>query len=123
MPMTYWYDSNPTPSTGSYVKTAYMRRVSFIEYAQNMVMIVCGSSSTNGAIILNYATGEAYIFNNSSFYANNDYTYWFLPLTTLIPVTDGYLVFVKPFDWDKYQSTFGAPTGVWYLNTTTNRFQ
>ena len=123
MPMTYWYDSNPTPSAGSYVKTAYMRRVSFVEYAQNMVMIVCGSSSTNGAIILNYATGEAYLFTNSSFYANNDYTYWFLPFTTLIPVTDGYLVFVKPFDWDKYQSTFTGTTGVWYLNTTTNRFQ
>ena len=123
MPMTYWYDSNPTPSTGSFVKTAYMRRVSFIEYAQNMVMILCGSSSTNGAVILNYATGEAYIFNNSSLFALNDYSYWFLPLTTLIPVTDGYLIFVKPFDWEKYQTTYTGTTGVWYLNTTTNRLQ
>jgi len=123
VPMTYWYDSNPSPTAGSTVKNVYMRRVSFIEYAQNMVMIVSGSSSTSGTVILNYATGEAYLFSGASLYANNDYSYWFLPFTTLIPVGDGYLLFVKPFDWEKYQNIFTGTTGVWHINTATNRLQ
>lgn len=123
IPMTYWYDSNPTPSTGSVIKYTPMRRISFVEYAQNMVLLMQGSSSNNGAVILNYATGEAYLFNSSGLYANNDYNYWFLPFTTLVPVGGGYLLFVKPFDWDKYPSSFASVQGVWHLDTTTNRLR
>ena len=88
-----------------------------------MVMVVQGSSSNNGTVVLNYATGEAYLFNGAGLYATNDYNYWFLPYTTLISVSDGYLMFVKPFDWETYQSTFTSAAGVWYLNTTTNRLK
>ena len=123
VPMTYWYDGNPTPSTGSVAKSVYMRRVSFVEYAQNRVMILPCSSSNNGTIIFNYASGEAFIFNNSALYVNNEYLYWFLPYTTLVPVTDGYLIFIKPFDWEKYPSTFTSAQGVWHLDTTTNRLR
>ena len=123
IPMMYWNDSSELPPPTSTVKTVYMRRVSFVEYAPNMVMVVQGSSSNNGTVVLNYATGEAYLFNGAGLYATNDYNYWFLPYTTLISVSDGYLMFVKPFDWETYQSTFTSAAGVWYLNTTTNRLK
>ena len=120
--MTYWYDNNPLPTPGSTIKTVYMRRVSFVDYAQNWVMIISGSSSQNGVVTLNYATGEAYLFNGAGMYANNDYTYWFLPLTKIEPVGDGYLIFVRPFEWKKY-ATFASANGVWHINTTTNRLR
>ena len=123
VPMIYWYDNNPQPSPSSTAKSVAMRRVSFVEYAQNWVMIIVGSSSTNGVISLNYATGEAYLFNSAGMYANNDYSYWFLPYTTLVPVGDGYLIFVKPFDWEKYPVVVASATGVWHLNTSTNRLR
>ena len=123
VPMMNWYDSSEVPTPSSTVKTTYMRRISVIEYAQNMVLVISGSSSNNGAILLNYATGEAYLFNNASLYAVNDYSYWFLPLTTLVPVGNGYLIFVKPFDWEEYTSNFTSSPGVWHLNTATNRLK
>lgn len=123
IPLMYWYDNNPLPSPTSTVKNVYMRRVSFIEYAQNWVMIISGSSSNNGVVSFNYATGEAYLFNGAGMYANNDYSYWFLPLTKLEPVSGGYLIFIKPFDWNKYPTTVSSATGVWYLDTTTNRLR
>jgi hypothetical protein len=120
--MRQWSDSSETPSTST-SKSAYMRRISVIEYAQNEVMVVQGSSSNNGTVILNYAAGEAFLFTGASLYANNEYSYWFLPLTTLVPVGNGYLLFVKPFDWSKYPSNFTSAAGVWYLNTGTNRLK
>lgn len=123
VPMTYWYDSNPQPTPSSTAKIVYMRRVSFVEYAQNMVMIVPGYSGNNGVITLNYATGEAYLFNNTGMYANNEYNYWFLPYTTLVPVGDGYLIFIKPFDWKTYPNTIVSAAGIWYLNTATGRLR
>lgn len=40
-----------------------------------------------------------------------------------IPVDDGYLMFVKPFEWETYQIVTSSAMGVWHLNTTTNRLQ
>ena len=100
-----------------------MRRISFVEYAQNMVLLMQGSSSNNGAVILNYATGEAYLFNSSGLYAHNDYNYWFLPFTTLVPVGGGYLLFVKPFDWDETAAMLTSAPGVWHYNPVTGRLQ
>ena len=123
VPMMTWSDSSVTPTPTSTSKSVYMRRVSFIEYAPNVVLVVQGSSSNSGTVLLNYATGEAYLFNNASLYANNDYSYWFLPFSTLVPVSDGYLLFVKPFDWSEYQSTFTSAAGVWHIDTSTNRLK
>ena len=123
VPMITWSDTSPTPTPTSISKTVYMRRISFVEYAANRVMLVTGSSSNNGVVILNYATGEAYLFNGSGLYANNDYSYWFLPLTTLVPVGGGYIIFVKPFDWEKYPTNFTSANGVWYLDTSTGRLR
>ena len=73
--MMTWSDSSVTPTPTSTSKSVYMRRVSFVEYAPNVVLVVQGSSSNSGTILLNYATGEAYLFNSASLYANNDYSY------------------------------------------------
>ena len=123
IPMTYWYTGSESPSVGSTVKYTSMRRVSFVEYGNSCVLIIPGSSSNNGVIFFNYASGEAYLFNGVSLYANNDTNYWFTPLTALVPVGNGYLIFVKPFDWDKYPTTMVSATGVWHLNTGSNRLQ
>ncbi len=123
VPMTYWSDSSPTPTPSSTAKCVFMRRVSFVEYAPNVVLIITGSSSNSGVVTLNYATGVAYLFNGASLYALNDYSYWFLPFITLLPVNGGYLLFVKPFDWNRYPNTYTSAAGIWHIDAATNRLR
>lgn len=122
LPMYNWNNNDASPLT-SFVKYTAMRRVSFTELDENSVMILCGSSSTNGAIILNHTQGRAYLFTGSSLYANNDYTYRFTPLMHFITVATGILIFVKPFDYEQCPVTLTSAPGVWLYDPTTNRLQ
>ncbi len=122
IPMYQWNNTDTAPMS-SYVKTTAMRRVSFTDIDSNNVLIVCGSSSTSGAVILNHATGRAYLFNSSSMYANNDYNYRFTPLIEFITVDDGFLIYVKPFDYEQCPVMLTSAPGVWRYFSSTGRLQ
>ena len=32
-------------------------------------------------------------------------------------------MFVRPFDWSEYQTTFTSAAGVWHIDTSTNRLK
>ena len=117
-----WNNADASPLS-SYVKYTTMRRISFTELNSDTVLIANGSSSTNGAIILNHTQGRAYLFTGSALYANNDYTYRFTPLIEIITVATGLLFFVKPFDYEQCPVMLTSAPGVWHYDPTTDRIQ
>lgn len=122
VPLYTWATSSEVPSTSS-SKYVPMRRVAFIDLGNSTVLIMSSTSNNNGPTIFNYSTGTAYQFTNSGLYANNEPSYLFTPLIMRIPVGNGELFTVKPFDWDETAAMLTSAPGVWHYNPVTGRLQ
>lgn len=120
LPLVYWYNGSELPSTTT-AKSTSLRRVAFIELDNNTVLIVSGYSSNSNCVTLNYSTGTAYLWQNLSLYVNNEANYWFTPLDEEIPVSDGLLIYIKPFDYSEYPAMLTSAAGVWHYYPTTGR--
>ena len=125
VPMHWWYENQDAPSPTSITYSMYYASGCYMmDVDEDTILVVSGyTGGSTYPVVLNYNTGDAYIFASMSCYSNNENNQLLTPDIVTKNVTDGKVFFFKRTPYPVTTDSWICSAGIFHYNKNNMRIQ